>query len=81
MILAVFTVIGLTVGAFMMYLGWRHNPQGAFHDETGVYWGYWLLLGFSWFVAIAGLPYVIGAGVLAWRAIVRSHRGTSHPNH
>ena len=73
-ILAVFTLIGLAVGAFMMYVAWKHNPQGEFHDETGVYWGYWLLLGFSWFIAIAGVPYIIGAGVLAWRAIARSRR-------
>lgn len=73
-ILAVFTLIGLAVGAFMMYVGWKHNPQGAFHDETGVYWGYWLLLGFSWFIAIAGIPYAIGAGVLVWRSFVRSRR-------
>jgi uncharacterized membrane protein len=73
-ILAVFSLIGLAVAAFMMYVGWKHNPQGAFHDETGVYWGYWLLLGFSWFIAIAGIPYAIGVVVLVWRAIARSRR-------
>lgn len=76
-ILGVFTLIGLAVGAFMMYVAWKHNPQGEFHDETRVFWGYWLLLGFSWFVAITGVPYAIGAGVLVWRAIVRSRRAKS----
>jgi hypothetical protein len=75
-ILAVFTMMGLAVGGFMMYVGWKHNPQGAFRDETGLHWGYWLLLGFSWFIAIAGIPYAIGAGVLAWRTI-RSRSGKS----
>lgn len=73
-ILAFFTLVGLVVAVFMMYVGWQHNPQGEFHDETGVHWGYWLLLGFSWFIAITGLPYAIGVGVLACRSIVRSRR-------
>lgn len=77
MILAVFTLMGLAVGAFMMYIGWQHNPQGAFHDETRVYCGYWLLLGFSWFIAITGVPYAIGVVVLAWRALARSRRAKS----
>ena len=76
-ILAVFTLLGLTAGGFMMYIGWQHNPQGAFHDETGIYWGYWMFLGFSWFIAIAGIPYAIGVGVLGWRAIIRSRRSKS----
>jgi hypothetical protein len=78
-ILAVFTLIGLAVAAFMMYVAWQHNPQGEFHDETGVYWGYWLLLGFSWFIAISGIPYAVGVGVLAYRSIVRSRRARSTP--
>jgi hypothetical protein len=55
-ILAVFTLIGLAVGAFMMYVGWRHNSQGEFYDETGVHWGYWFLIGLSWFFFVAGIP-------------------------
>lgn len=79
MILAVFTLIGFVVATFMMYVGWQHNSQGEFHNETGIYWGYWLLLGFSWFIAITGIPYAVGIGVLAWRSIVRSRRARSTP--
>lgn len=71
-ILVVFTLFGLLVGGLMMYAAWQHNPQGEFHDETGVHWGYWLLLGFLWFIFITGVPYAIGLGVLAWRYIARS---------
>ena len=70
-ILVVFTVFGLLLAGLMMYAAWQHNPQGEFHDETGVRWGYWLLLGFLWFIFITGVPYAIGLGVLGWRYIAR----------
>ncbi len=78
-ILAVFTLIGLALAAFMMFVGWQHNSQGEFHDETGVYWGYWFFIGFTWFIAVTAVPYVVGVCVLLWRRIVRSQRTKSTP--
>lgn len=71
-ILLIFTVFGLLVAGLMMYVGWQHNAQGEFHDETGIHWAYWLLLGFSWFIFITGVPYAIGLSVLVWRYIART---------
>lgn len=47
----------------MMYVAWEHNPQGEFHDDTGVHWLYWLGIGFSWFVAVAGIPCLMATAV------------------
>ncbi|SRR6266404_346581 len=74
-VLAVFTLIGLILGAFMMYVGWQHNSQGEFYDETGVHWGYWFLIGLSWFFFVTGIPYVAGLFVLVWRYF--THRSRS----
>ena len=71
-ILGVFTLVGVAVAVFMMYIGWQHNSQGEFHDETGVYWGYWLFLGFSWFILITGIPYGIALAVFIRHFIIRS---------
>jgi hypothetical protein len=51
-----FTTVGAFVAAAMMYAAWDHNPQGQIHDESGVYWGYWLSLGSAWFIAIGVVP-------------------------
>ena len=75
----VFTVLGLAVAAFMMYVGWEHNSQGEFHDETAVHWGYCLFLGFSWFVVIAGIPYAIALAVFIRRLIMGSRDARSTP--
>ena len=40
----------------MMYVGWQHNSQGEFYDETGIHWGYLLLIGLSWFAFITVVP-------------------------
>ena len=46
----------------MMYIGWEHNPQGEFHNEFGVQWGYWLFLGLSWFAPVSvGVSLVFGS--------------------
>jgi hypothetical protein len=73
-ILGIFTLLGLALAAFMMYVGWQHNSQGEFRDETGIYWGYWLFLGFTWFIAVTAVPYAVGVCVLVWRRFVRSAR-------
>jgi hypothetical protein len=78
-LVVVFTVLGFAVAALMMYVGWQHNSQGEFHDETAVHWGYWFLLGLSWFILITGIPYVIAVAVLIRRFIVRSRDASSTP--
>jgi len=53
------TISGLMVASLMMYVAWRHNPQGAFHEERGgavtIHWFSWLQVGLSWFLPIAAL--------------------------
>jgi outer membrane phospholipase A len=78
-ILGIFTLLGLALAAFMMYVGWRHNSQGEFHDKEGIYWGYSLFLGFTWFIAVTAVPYAVGVCVLVWRRIVRSSHPSSTP--
>jgi phosphate/sulfate permease len=46
-------VAGFAVAAAMMYIAWQHNPQGEFHDETGVHWFSWFRIGISWLLAVA----------------------------
>lgn len=51
---------GLLAGAAMMYVAWRHNPQCAIHCAgTGVAWGNWLLIGFSWVIPVTGLVLLV----------------------
>ena len=54
--------LGAMVAAFCMYAAWSHNPQGEFHNESGIEWGPWLLIGASWFiVAFAIVSAFLGA--------------------
>ena len=79
LILAVWTLLGLVVAAFMMYVGWQHNSQGEFYDETGIHWGYWLFVGFTWFITVTFVPYAIALYFLIWRYIVPSRRANLPP--
>jgi hypothetical protein len=54
---SVATLAGLIVTAIIMSIAWEHNPQGEFHDETGIHWGYFILLGAFWFFTVTGIPY------------------------
>jgi hypothetical protein len=71
-ILVVFCAIaGAAVGAVMMYAAWEHNPQGAYYElgaEGGrvIHWGYWGLIGASWFLIVFVPLSLFGAGVLAF---------------
>jgi hypothetical protein len=71
-LLATFTLLGLCAGVLAMYAAWQHNSQGEIHDETGVYWGYWLGIGFSWFVLIAGIPWLVAAVITITSRLRRS---------
>jgi len=57
-------VAGVAVAAVMMYVAWQHNPQGEFHDETGVHWFAWVAIGVSWLVAVAP-PVALVVGVFS----------------
>jgi len=50
--LLVGTFGGFAPGVLMMQAAWEHNPQGTIHNENGIEWSYWLLIGFSWFVPV-----------------------------
>lgn len=75
-------LLGSAVGAFMMYAAWQHNPQGSIHDEGGVDWGYWLLIGASWLAAAGGpatatLSVLSCGGVAIRRWVQRRRRASS----
>ena len=56
------SAIGLVVAIIIMSVAWDHNAQGEIHNENGVSWGYWLLIGASWFVPVAAsLSLVLGS--------------------
>jgi hypothetical protein len=57
------TLGGALVAAAAMYAAWQHNPQGEIYDESGVDWGYWLVIGVSWFLPTT-FVLSIGAGVV-----------------
>lgn len=59
---------GVLVAAAVMYVSWQHNPQGEIHNELGVSWGYWFLVGFGWFVATAVTISLVSGGLLALAA-------------
>jgi hypothetical protein len=61
-VLLISTVIGLAVGGAMMYIAWQHNPQGEFHEASGVHWSHWLLLGGLW-AALIAVPGALLAGI------------------
>ena len=68
-------VVGLLVAAFMMFVAWEHNPQGAFHEgrldgTVAIHWGDWGLIGLSWLLPVAGVPLLVGALVLAVRTLL-----------
>lgn len=66
-----FCLLGFCLGALMLYVAWDHNPQGEFRDETGVHWLAWLGIGFSWFIAVAGIPCLMPASVSCILFLVR----------
>ncbi len=54
------SVLGLLVAAFMMNAAWQHNPQGEIHSEGFIDWGYWLLIGFTWFLPVFIVTGLVG---------------------
>lgn len=60
------SAVGLMVAAVIMYIAWDHNAQGEIHNEFGVSWGYWLLIGLSWFVPVAAASSLVLGGLFAW---------------
>ena len=58
------TIPGTLVSGGMMYIAWRHNPQGAFHGTDGVHWVAWLSVGALWFLPVMGFTAFIVA--IAW---------------
>ena len=51
--------IGFILAGFMMYVAWNHNAQGEIHIGGSVDWGYWLLIGLSWFIPAFFVTFII----------------------
>ena len=66
--------VGLVVAGFMMYIVWDQNAQGEIHDDNGIDWGYWLLIGFLWFIFGAVVSAILGAATVTIIRRVRSNR-------
>lgn len=66
---AISLLCGILTALSMMALAWSHNSQGEIHIDGSVYWGYWLLIGFSWLVATTSalLPPTFAAALLWYR--------------
>ena len=62
---------GLLVATAVMYVAWQHNAQGEIHGQSSVDLGYWLLIGFSWFVPVAVTISLISGGVFAVAGYLR----------
>jgi hypothetical protein len=65
-------LVGLSVAAVMMYVAWEHNLQGEIHNEDGVSWAYWFLIGLSWFIPVAVPLSLVSGALLRW--LLRSDR-------
>ncbi len=65
------TFVGLICAAFMMYVAWQHNAQGEIHNEEGIDWVYWLLIGLSWFFVTVAIPYLIALAIFLWQRLIR----------
>jgi hypothetical protein len=66
------SAVGLIASTAIMYIAWDHNAQGEIHNEDGVSWGYWLLIGFSWFVPVSAFLSLVVGGLFALVSRVRS---------
>jgi hypothetical protein len=60
------STVALIVSAVIMYIAWDHNAQGEIHGESGISWGYWLLIGLTWFVPVAASLSLVLGGLLAF---------------
>lgn len=55
----IFWILGIAFGILMMCGAWEDNNQGEFHNENGIEWGSLLVIGFSGFFVISGIPTLI----------------------
>ena len=63
-------LLGAAAGACAMYVAWEDNPHEMYYtlDQGGtrvVDWGYWALVGLSWFLIVFVPLSLVGAGILA----------------
>ena len=59
------------ISAGMMSAAWEQNPQSASYEVAAdgtrvVHWGYWGLIGLSWFLLVFVPLSLVGAGVTAF---------------
>ena len=53
-------VPALATAAFVMTAAWDHNSQGEIHVDGVINWSYWLMIGFSWFVPVFAISFLLG---------------------
>ena len=57
------SIVGLSVGAVMMWIAWNHNSQGEFHEAGTIHWAPWLAVGWTWAlvvaIPVAGIVYAL----------------------
>jgi len=58
-------MLGLLVAIAAMTAAWQHNAQGEIHDASGIDWGYWFLIGLSWFVPVGLMGALTSGGIIA----------------
>ena len=56
-------VLGVVVGAFVMFTAWDHNAQNEVHSAAGIHWGHWLSLGLGGFAPGAVVGGLLGLGL------------------
>ncbi len=49
-IVSISIAISTIVAFVIMYIAWKHNPQGAIYLNDKIDYGYWFFLGFTWFI-------------------------------
>jgi hypothetical protein len=67
-------VFGFFAMAVMMYIAWDHNAQSEIHSPGNIEWGYWLLIGFSWFFPVFVLVALILRSMLFVVSLMSSRK-------
>lgn len=65
--------VGLALGGVSMWATWQHDLLCNVHCDGDIRWGYWLVIGGSWFVA--GVVAAFSASLFStylWRSLRRS---------
>ena len=67
-------VLGSFAMAITMYIAWDHNAQSEIHSPGNIDWGYWLLIGFSYFIPVFALAALISRSMLFIVSLMSSRK-------